>query len=222
VISSPSTYRDVQQELIAEIHRSTIWSVVVTVDVNINKPSKDNFTVIDGSYILLMQGGNVRSLKAQIYKLAIYQIKFRRLWNSETRFVVAGTNEISVSQQRNIFHYLSMFRIYNCIIVSKVHDNIDKVYSKTIKSSYVDTSTKLGVYTWFPYQSSDRCTDVNDINLLDSWVISVQGHFTKNTDMFPRKISNNLNACPMKADVRDAQHFFIRNMLSARIRMGVL
>ena len=59
----------------------------------------------------------------------------------------------------------------------------------------------MGVYTWFPYQSSDRCTEVNDITLLDSWVISAQGHFTKNTDLFPGKISNNLNICPMKAVV---------------------
>jgi hypothetical protein len=32
VISSPSNYRDVQQELIAEIHRTAIWPVVVCVD----------------------------------------------------------------------------------------------------------------------------------------------------------------------------------------------
>jgi len=59
----------------------------------------------------------------------------------------------------------------------------------------------LEVYTWFPYQSSYRCTEVNDITLLDSWVISAQGPFTKNTDLFPGKISNNLNICPMKAVV---------------------
>jgi hypothetical protein len=66
---------------------------------------------------------------------------------------------------------------------------------------------KLGVYTWFPYQSSDRCTEVNDITLLDSWVISAQGHFTKNTDLFPIKISNSFNGCPMKAVVRDGLGF---------------
>jgi hypothetical protein len=44
---------------------------------------------------------------------------------------------------------------------------------------------------------------VSDITLLDSWVISAQGHFTNNTDLFPRKISNSYNGCPMKAVVRD-------------------
>jgi len=58
---------------------------------------------------------------------------------------------------------------------------------------------KLGVNTWSPYQSSDRSSEVNDINLKDSWVISAQGHLAKNADLFPRKISNSHNGCPMKA-----------------------
>ena len=51
VISSPSNYRDVQQELIAEIHRTSIWSVVVTIDRKISIPEKSNFIARDGSYI---------------------------------------------------------------------------------------------------------------------------------------------------------------------------
>jgi hypothetical protein len=40
---------------------------------------------------------------------------------------------------------------------------------------------------------------VNDIALLDSWVISAQGHFSKNIDLFPIKIRNRFNGCPMKS-----------------------
>jgi len=64
---------------------------------------------------------------------------------------------------------------------------------------------KLVVYTWFPYQSSDRCTEVSDITQLDSWVISAQGHFTKNADLFPEKISNSFKGCPMKVLIVDSQ-----------------
>jgi len=60
---------------------------------------------------------------------------------------------------------------------------------------------KLGVYTWFPYQSSDNCNEMNDVTLLDSWVISAQGHFTKNTDLFPVKIGKSFNRCPMQGYV---------------------
>src|SRR5215475_13179339 len=67
VISSPSTYQDVQQELIAEIHRTAIWPVVVTVDGNISKPNKTDFIDRDGSYIILIPDGNWKSLKDEIF-----------------------------------------------------------------------------------------------------------------------------------------------------------
>jgi hypothetical protein len=182
VISSPSTNKDVQQELIAEIQPTAIWPVVVTVDGNISKPDETNYIDRDGSYIILIPDGNLKSLHDEIYGLVLDQNKFTRLWNSEARFVVAGANEFSMLQQTDIFEFFSKLRIYNCIILSQVQYVLDKEYSRPIYLNTIDTGMKLGVYTWFPYQSLDNCTEVIDINLLDSWVISAQGHFTKNTE----------------------------------------
>jgi hypothetical protein len=117
---------------------------------------------------------------------------------------VAGANEFSMSQQTDIFDYLSNYRIYNCIIVSPLHYIIDNEYSKPKIILDADAGPQLGVYTWFPYQSSDHCTEVNDITLLDSWVVSAQGHFKKNTDLFPIKISKSFNGCPMKTVARSS------------------
>jgi len=209
VISSPTDYGNVQQELIAEIQRTAIWPVVVSVDSNISIPDETNFIDRDGSNIILVPDGNITSLVAELIRLIVdRKNEFTRIWNSEARFVVAGANEYSVSQQREMFDFFSKLRIYNCIIVSKGHYDVDKEYSRPIKFNDVDTGMKFGVYTWFPYQSSDRCTEVNDITLLDSWDISAQGHFTKNTDLFPRKIGNSLNGCLMKAVVRNDYWFF--------------
>ena len=211
VISSPATYRDVQQELIAEIHRTAIWPVVVIVDGNISKLDETDFIDRDGSYIILIPGGNVKSLNNKSIGLPIVRNDHTKFWNSEARFVVAGTTEFSMYQQTDIFDYLSNLRIYNCIIVNPEHFVIDKEYNGRIHINDVDRGMKLAVYTWFPYQSSDRCTEVNVITLLDSWVISAQGHFTKNTDLFPRKISNSFNGCPMKAVVRKSGWSFTTN-----------
>jgi len=185
VISSPSTYRDVQQELIAEIHQTSVWPVVVTVDGNIRKPNKTDFIDRNGSYIILIPDGDFRSFQVEINGLVQEGVyNFTKLWNSESRFVVAGANNYSMLQQTAIFDYFSQLRIYNCIIVSQVHDVIVIDHSKQKNVNDVDTYIKLGVYTWFPYQSSDRCTEVNDITLLDSWVISAHGHFTKALTFF--------------------------------------
>jgi hypothetical protein len=209
VISSAATYRDVRQELIEDIHRTAFWPVVVTVNGNISKPNKTDFIDREGSYIILIPDGNIKSLKAEIEGLVKGQDnKFTRIWNSEARFVMAGASTFSMSTQTDIFDYFSKFRIYNCIIVSQENYVLDKECGRLNKFNGVDTGMKFGVYTWFPYQSSDRCTEVNDITILDSWVITAQGHFTKNANFFPRKISNSLNGCPMKAHVRD-DHWYL-------------
>jgi hypothetical protein len=208
VISSPAAYRDVQQEVIAEIHRNSLWPILVTVDGNINTTHETDFIYRDSTYIILLPDWNLKRYLTEINELAKDGIIFKRLWNSEARFVVAAANEFSTSQQTEIFDYFSKLRIYNCIIVSREHYVIDKEYSSRINVHDVDTGMKLGVYTWFPYQSSDRCTEVNDITLLDSWVIRGQGHFTKNTDLFPSKISTDLNGCPFKAIVYDTKSDF--------------
>ena len=203
LISSPSTYGDLQQLLIAEIHRTAIWPVVVTVDGNISKADKTDYIDGDGSYIILIPDGNIEILKNENLFLPVLRNKFTRFWNSEARFVVAGANEFSMSQQKDIFDFFSKLRMYNCIIVSPEQDVVDEEYGTQINENNVNKFVKLGVYTWFPYQSTDSCTEVKDITLLDSWFNSAQGHFTKNTELFPRKVKSSLNGCPMKAVVED-------------------
>ena len=125
VISSPAGYRDVQQELIAEIHRTSIWSVVVNVDGNIMKPDETDFIDRDGSYIILLPNENFKKFVAEINGIPKDGTIYKRLWNPETRFVVAGANEFSLSHQTQIFDSFSKLRIYNCIIVSREHYVID-------------------------------------------------------------------------------------------------
>ena len=68
---------------------------------------------------------------------------------------------------------------------------------------------KLGVYSWFPYQSPDLFTEGNDNTLLDSWVVSPKGRFTKDTDLFPCKVSSRYNECPKKTLLRGSHWDFI-------------
>jgi hypothetical protein len=80
VISSPFTYRDVQQDLIEDIHRTSLCPVVGSVDGNISKPNKSDFIDRDDSYIILIPDGNIKSFQAEINKLAQEgEYKFKRL-----------------------------------------------------------------------------------------------------------------------------------------------
>jgi hypothetical protein len=71
VISSPANYREVQPELIAEIHRTAIWPVVVSVDGNISITEKTDFIDRDGSYTILIPDGSFKSFKAEFKGLAL-------------------------------------------------------------------------------------------------------------------------------------------------------
>jgi hypothetical protein len=86
----------VQQELIAEIQRTSIWPVVVTADGNISKTDETDFMDRDGSYIILIQDGNFKRFEIEINGIAKDGKIFQRLWTSEARFVVAGANEFSM------------------------------------------------------------------------------------------------------------------------------
>jgi len=112
--------------VIAEIHRTSIWPIVVTADGNIRLPANSDFLDRDGSFIILIPDGDIKNFLVEINRLAKLHFGFTRMWNSETKFVVAGVNEISMSQQREIFDYFSKLRIYNCIIVTQELYDIDK------------------------------------------------------------------------------------------------
>ena len=140
VISSPSADRDVQLELIAEIHRTAIWPVVVTVDGNISKHTETDCIDRDGGYIILMPDGNLNIFQAELKVPAVDQeFNHTRIWNCESRFVVAGAKVFTKSQKTDIFDYLSKFRICNCIIISREHYVIGEKYSSLMKINDVDT-----------------------------------------------------------------------------------
>ena len=94
VISSQGTYRNVQQELIAEIHTTALWPSVVTVDWNIRIKEESDFIDRDGSYIILITDGNIKSFYVEFNGLAEgRKNKFTNLWNSEiVLFLLEETN----------------------------------------------------------------------------------------------------------------------------------
>ena len=70
VISSPAKYRDLQKELIAEIHQTSIWLIVVSVDGNNSIPNKTDFIDREGSYMILIPDGNIKYFMVEINGLA--------------------------------------------------------------------------------------------------------------------------------------------------------
>jgi hypothetical protein len=65
---------------------------------------------------------------------------------------------------------------------------------RTTKSKAAD---RLNLYTWFPFKLG-RCGEVQEVILLDEWVIEHNGTFTENANLYPEKVPKNLMGCPIK------------------------
>jgi len=56
---------------------------------------------------------------------------------------------------------------------------------------------RLNLYSWFPFKLG-RCVGVQEVILLDEWVIEHNGRFSENSHLYPEKVPKNFMGCPMK------------------------
>jgi hypothetical protein len=85
---------------------------------------------------------------------------------------------------------------------SKHSQNITNNGKNTFLMKETKYFTFLEFYTWFPYQSPDLCSRVQNVVLLDKWILRGDNGFVKNSSIFPQKITRNLNKCPMRISAR--------------------
>jgi len=114
--------------------------------------------------------------------------------------------------------FFSKFKIYNCIIVSQEYSVIHNECKGPKNVNVLDTNMKLAVYTSFPYQSSERFTEVNDINQLKSWVISAQGTSPRILTCFHERSVTASTDVLWKQLQGMLYGILLRSMLTARIQ----
>jgi hypothetical protein len=132
-------------------------------------------------------------------------------WNERALFLVMLTG--IVKEPKLLAHKIfDLFwkseNILNIVLLvptveeSLLHDNI----RHTVKSMSFD------LYTWFPYRSG-HCDSVEEVALLDQWIVTNSGGFLKEVALFPNKIPANLHACPLRVCATEDQPFvFYDNM----------
>jgi hypothetical protein len=81
----------------------------------------------------------------------------------------------------------------------------------------------LNLYTWFPYSSPDNCADVNNVVLINQWVMEGKGKFVRGGSLYPYKIPTNFHGCTvslsarLKGEIEDKfykQYFVTHNITS--------
>jgi len=128
-------------------------------------------------------------------------------WNQRALFLVMLTDTIEEPKvlAHKIFDELwKSENVLNIVLLvptveeSLLHDNV----RHTVKSMSFD------LYTWFPYHSG-HCASVEEVALLDQWIVTKSGGFLKEVPLFPNKIPANLHACPLRVCAAEEQPFVL-------------
>ncbi|XP_069675577.1 uncharacterized protein [Periplaneta americana] len=111
-------------------------------------------------------------------------------WNPRGKFIVSVlSNSGSRNKQslviKGIFEKLWIYKVINVVVAIKQKSKLNGKVTEV-----------LNIYTWFPYQTPKKCKKVEDIVLLDSWVMNGYGHLLKSTNLYPLK-TQSLNGCPL-------------------------
>ncbi|KDR23129.1 hypothetical protein L798_15211 [Zootermopsis nevadensis] len=210
-ISLPTAEResrmaDTGERLLGYLQHSHHWSLIVfrdSSDATVSTASMGNHCI---NYVVLVSSScNSRELRLKLdrrFSSLDFRHKLMPSWSARTRFVIAvenncnGTNPRKLSEQ--IISILWIYKVTNVLIVMQ-----EEYYRNASTSAGRLRHQKLGLYTWFPYESPNRCTQVENAVLLGNWVMDGKGYLVQNSNLFPRKIGKRFNGCPLTVVARN-------------------
>ncbi|KAJ4446709.1 hypothetical protein ANN_13406 [Periplaneta americana] len=120
----------------------------------------------------------------------IEYLQYSPSWNPRANFLlimpVCG-NQSGQSLAREILKELwENFEVLNAVIVQ---------YDTSLDAEHKNAT--LDLFTWFPYTSERNCDRVEEVVLINKWLIS-SGRFFNDISIFSNKIPRNLKGCPLK------------------------
>jgi len=101
--------------------------------------------------------------------------------------VILNSGEVDGEIITNILETLWEWKVLDVIVITE---------SESSQIGVTDIETRVDIFSWFPFQSPNHCVDVTDVILVDRWE---NGSFVKGAHLFPKKITRNLNRCPLVA-----------------------
>jgi hypothetical protein len=66
-----------------------------------------------------------------------------------------------------------------------------------VRATKTTEPDRLNLYTWFPFKSGE-CGEIQEVILLDEWVIEHNGEFSENAHLYPAKVPKNFMGFPIK------------------------
>jgi len=149
----------------------------------------------------------LRSAFLNTFSRLDFSHKLMPSWNTGTRFVISVEYNYNSTKtetlSKEILSVLWVYKLINFVIVVQEHDDsVSYLNASTSISIRRSPDMKLGLYTWFPYKSPNRCTQVEDVILLDNWIMKGEGFFVHRVNRSPQKTVKRFNGCSLSVTAR--------------------
>ena len=181
--------------LLGKLHEGRRWPIELI------RPTQDgtaDVSVLHHSYILFVWNVEGGSLNETIEN-QVENLKDKTSWNPRGRFLVVATESNNEPPHLLSAHICSILwqvaRIVNVVVLIPNQFPYRSLHAlKTTTKTAVD---RLNLYTWFPFKLGG-CGEVQEVILLDEWVIEHNGRFSENAHLYPQKVPKNFMGCPVK------------------------
>jgi hypothetical protein len=201
--------------LLKNIHQADRWPLIVYRDTDKDTAEAVNDKDECTGYIVFVSCyNNIYEITTKINAI-FARLDFRHTkmpsWSMRSRFVIAVENDCNTINPRElsqkILSTLWFYKLINVVVVIQEEGSTESQLTvSTSVSGGRSPPLALGLYTWFPYQSPKRCTQVEDVVLLDKWVMEGKGFLVQNSNVFPQKIGKTFNGCPLRGVAKYFPH----------------
>ena len=206
---------DLRQLILEELNKIEAWSLLsfnANNDFKETSPSRSNYE----GYILLSSCQDYEDVVKDVGH-QVKKIRNTREWNPRGKFVVLVFEIRGVDAKRlaeDIFAELWTSRIVNSVVLIPLLDT----------NLASDTVNILDAYSWFPYHTTGKCPHDKHVTIHDRWVWDVRGsgHFLHNAGIFPPKIPNDLQGCPLTVSTFEVPPFIMKRSTSKVGTSGII
>ncbi|GFG37154.1 hypothetical protein Cfor_00403 [Coptotermes formosanus] len=190
--------------ILQEMHEDMLWQITTTCSRRTALAVRHDDCWKMDNYIIFTWSGEKDSVTDNLGH-QVEELKQRNSWNNRAKFLVVLAENITEDAEQLAFTIMKELWEFHRIL------NVVVLIPQTRHMDLNTTTSTFDLYTWFPYQSEAKCANVEDVVLIDSWVLEDEGHFLTNVHLFPTKIQKNFHGCPLKVSAIDVLPLFMRN-----------
>lgn len=177
-------------------HQDALWPFHVFRTDSLTLAMSDEQLRTHHNYVIFTWPEEVDSDVIETLVTQLEELQSAVSWNPRAKFLVVVTENFT--RPANLLALMifetmwNMNRIVNVVILVPNPDYF--LLHREIRI--------LNLYTWFPYEASS-CAKPTQVVLMDQCLPDDNGQLSKNVPLFPNKIPNDLQGCPIRVSTSE-------------------